>query len=196
VSLFKKEKSLEDIIDDCKTNNRKAQEELYKQFFGYGMSIATRYAHCPDEAHEIVNDGFMKVFDKIDSYNTTYAFKSWFRAIVVNTAVDYYRKNGKYRLNTEIEQADRSEYSQEIIDSLTVDNILELLNSLSDNQRLLFNLFEIEGYSHKEIAQMLDITETASRTTLTRAKKALRDLYYNHFDKDETYSRHSLEQPY
>ncbi len=194
MKFFNKEKNLISTIEGCKKNRRKDQETLYKDFFAYAMSIAIRYAHYNEEAHEIVNDSFMKVFNKIENYNSKHAFKSWFRTIVVNTSVDYYRKNGKLRLNAEIEQADRSNYSQEIIDSLTIDNILELLNELSDKQKVIFNLFEIEGYSHKEIAEMLEITETASRTTLTRAKKALRLLYFNHFEKDEEYNRYCIKQ--
>jgi RNA polymerase sigma-70 factor (ECF subfamily) len=192
--LFKKKENIEDIIAGCRKKQSKSQEALYKEYFGYAMSVALPYAHVPDEAHEIVNDSFMKVFDKIDSYKESHSFKSWFRAIVVNTAIDYYRKNGKYRLNTDVEQADRSEYSEEILDSLNLENILELLNGLSDNQRVIFNLYEIEGYSHREIAEMLDITETASRTNLTRAKKSLRVLYFNYFEQHEETDRYSIEQ--
>lgn len=192
--MFRKKNEIEDIIAGCRKKQSKSQEALYKQFFAYAMSVAIPYAHMPDEAHEIVNDSFMKVFDKIESYQQAHSFKSWFRAIVVNTAIDYYRKNGKYRMNTEVEYADRIEYSEEILDSLNLENILELLNGLSDNQRIIFNLFEIEGYSHREIAEMLEITETASRTTLARAKKTLRVLYYNYFDQHEKADRYSIEQ--
>ncbi len=194
MGLLDKKTDIEQIISDCTKGKAKAQEKLYKQFFGYGMSIAMRYAYTTDEAHEIINDAYMKVFKNITHFNAKHSFKSWFRVIVVNTAVDYYRKNTKLRLNTEIEQLEKSEYSNEIIDKLSLEDILSMLTELPEKQRIVFNLFEIEGYSHKEIALMLEMSETASRTTLTRAKKLLRKLYIKHFENDESYVRQRLAQ--
>ncbi len=185
MKIFDKKSELDKIIQGCKKANPKAQEKLYKHFFSYGMSIAIRYSYTIDEAHEILNDAYMKIFTKIEQFNAKHSFKSWFRVILVNTAVDYYRKNAKLRLHSEIEQSERSEYSEEIVDNLTVENLMDMLNELSEKQRMVFNLYEIEGYSHKEIAVLLNISETSSRTLLTRAKKILRGIYYERFEPDE-----------
>lgn len=188
MKIFKKEKDIDSIIRGCIKKQPKSQELLYKQFFSYGMSIAMRYCYTTDEAQEILNDAYMKIFNNITNFNPKHSFKSWFRVILVNTAVDYYRKNAKLRLHSEIEHSERSEYCEETVDNLTIENMMDMLNELSEKQRLVFNLYEIEGYSHKEIAIMINISETSSRTILTRAKKLLRDLYYERFEEKIGYN--------
>jgi len=163
------------IIKACKKGKRNSKELLYRLYYSYGMSICLRYSYSKEEAIEILNDGFLKIFENINKYDENREFKPWSRRIFVNTAIDYYRKSKKivffkdYDFNEQIES--------EAIDMLSVDEILGLLNRIPEIYRVTFNLYEIEGYSHDEIAQLLETTPGNSRSNLTRAKKMLRDAY-------------------
>jgi RNA polymerase sigma-70 factor (ECF subfamily) len=163
------------IIQKAKNGDYKSIEMLYKHFYGYAMSIALRYSNSREEACEIVNDSFMKAFDKLSQYSFENSFKGWFRRILINTSIDYYRKNVKYFAVMDIEKAERETSDPEIIDQLSVNDILGLMRNLPDVLRLVFNMYEIEGYSHNEIGEVLGIPPSTSRTYLARAKKQLRE---------------------
>lgn len=173
------------ILKGCIKGKSKYQEALYKQFYAYGMSICLRYAHSRDEAAEIMNDGFMKVFEKIDKYNPNHTFKAWFRRILINTAIDHYRKNSKFYNHLDEEVIDEEMVDLNGVGQLDLKDIMNLLNELPEQYRLTFNLFEIEGYSHEEIADKLDIAIGTSRSNLTRAKKMLRKAYQVKFGRYE-----------
>jgi RNA polymerase sigma-70 factor (ECF subfamily) len=145
------------------------------------MSICLRYAYSKEEAVEVLNDSFLKVFKNITQYNPEYSFKGWLRKIIINTSIDYYRKNKKkYQLKEiNLENIDLSDCSQ--LEKFNIEDLQVLLNELTENQRLVFNLYEIEGYKHQEIAQKLNITESSSRTILTRAKVILRAAYIKYY---------------
>lgn len=163
------------ILEGCRKGKESYQELLYKLYYSYGMSVSLRYACVRDEAIEILNDAFMKVFDNIDRFDSKQSFKPWFRQILVNTAIDYIRKNSKSRYFTEPEVLTEAE--PDVIDSLNAEDILKLLSTLPETYRTIFNLYEIEGYSHDEIADKMGIPAGTSRSYLTRAKKILRDAY-------------------
>lgn len=163
------------IIKKATKGDAKAIELLYKHFYGFAMGVALRYSYNKEEACEIVNDSYMKVFDKLSSYEPQNSFKGWFRRIIVNTAIDYYRKNNKYKAVLDIEHAHVKELDPSIIDEMSKDDILRLLRSLPDMLRIVFNMYEIEGYSHNEIAEKLSIPSSTSRTYLARAKEKLRE---------------------
>ena len=151
-------------------------------YYSYAMSICLRYARTRETAEEILNDSFLKVFKSIKKYNSDYPFKSWLRRIIINTAIDHYRttqsKQPEYKnINMEI----INQTKNKALDNLEIEDILHLLGKLSDTQRVVFNLYEMEGYHHKEIAEILSITEVNSRTYLKRAKEALRILYNQYF---------------
>lgn len=165
----------QDLIQKAKNGDRKSFEMLYKHFYGYAMSIALRYSNSRDEACEIVNDSFMKVFDKISGHEEGNSFKGWFRRILVNTSIDYYRKNVKHYAFIEIEKADAESCEPEIIGQLSKEDILSLMRGLPEILRMVFNMYEIEGYSHNEIAEQLGIPASTSRTYLARAKQKLRE---------------------
>jgi RNA polymerase sigma factor (sigma-70 family) len=165
----------QELIREAKKGHPKSLEMLYKHFYGYAMSIALRYSNSRDEACEIVNDSFMKVFDKISQFNSDNSFKGWFRRILVNTSIDYYRKNAKHTGVMDIEYANAEGTDPEIIDHLGKEDIMSLLQSLPDMLRIVFNMYEIEGYSHNEIADQLGIPSSSSRTYLARAKQRLRE---------------------
>jgi RNA polymerase sigma-70 factor (ECF subfamily) len=174
------------LIQKAKDGDKKSIELLYKQFYGFAMSIALRYTNSRDEACEIVNDSFMKAFDRIKQYQIENSFKGWFRRIIVNTSIDYYRKNSRYTSIMDIEKAESESYSPDIIDQLTFEDILGLIRSLPEILRIVFNLYEIEGYDHNEIGEKLGIPASTSRTYLARSKKKLREkvLEINHI-RDE-----------
>jgi RNA polymerase sigma factor (sigma-70 family) len=163
------------VIQKAKKGDPKAVEMLYKHFYGFAMGVSLRYSYNKEEACEIVNDSFMKVFDKLNSYDSKNSFKGWFRRIIVNTAIDYYRKNTKYKAVLDIEYANLSELNASVIDDLSKEDILNLLQSLPSMLRIVFNMYEIEGYSHNEIAEKLTIPSSTSRTYLARAKEKLRE---------------------
>ena len=164
------------ILKGCCHGDLKAQEDLCKHYYGYVMSIALRFSSCHDKALEIANDSFLKIFRKIESYQIDKEFKTWVRKIVVNTAIDYYRKDKKNSIEISIEAANNEPVDEDVNNNLSAEELIKLINSLPLKYRYIFNLFEIEGYSHDEIAMQLGITASNSRANLTRAKKMLRKM--------------------
>lgn len=174
---------LDEIIHGCRERNVDSQERLYKKFYGYAMGVALTYCSSKDDAVEVVNDSFMKVFKNIKMYDLSKPFKPWFRKIVVNTSIDKARANKRFQNQVQLDDICPSS-SVDIEADLNAKQIYKLLNELPDLLRFVFNMYEIEGYSHREIADRLDIAESSARTYLTRAKAQLRDLYKNLF-RDE-----------
>jgi RNA polymerase sigma factor (sigma-70 family) len=162
---------LNTVLKGCCSGDLKAREDLFKQYYGYVMSIALRFSSCYDNASEIANDSFLKIFLKIDSHCGDKEFKAWIRKIVVNTAMDHYRKNKKNNNEISIEVAYNEPADESVIDNLNAEEIIKLINSLPMKYRYTFSLYEIEGFSHDEIAIQLGITASTSRSNLTRAKK-------------------------
>ena len=166
----------EEIISQCKTGSLKYQEMLYKLFYGYAMGISLRYSLNRDDALEAVNDAFIKVFNAIHSYNIDRPFKAWLRTIVVNTAIDRRRKDLKFQLNVDLDNAAPISSNIGTVDNLNVQDILKLMKELPAIQLTIFNLYEIDGYNHDEIANMLTIPVSSSRVYLSRAKERLRKM--------------------
>jgi RNA polymerase sigma factor (sigma-70 family) len=164
------------IIRHCKTGSLKHQEMLYKLFYGYAMGISLRYCFNRDDAVEAVNDAFIKIFNSINSYTDDKPFKPWLRSIIINTAIDRRRKELKYQLNTELENASAISNVATVIENLNVQDILKLMEQLPPVQVTVFNLYEVDGYSHDEIAKMLGLSASSSRVYLTRAKERLRSI--------------------
>jgi RNA polymerase sigma factor (sigma-70 family) len=169
-------KDFNKVLKRCARDNLKAREDLYKLYYGYVMSIALRFSSCYDNALEITNDSFLKIFMKIRSHQIEKEFKAWVRKIVVNTAIDRYRKDEKNNIEISIEVVCNEPADETIIDNLNTEEIIKLINSLPMKYRYTFSLYEIEGYSHDEIAMQLGITASTSRSNLTRAKKMLRQM--------------------
>jgi RNA polymerase sigma factor (sigma-70 family) len=138
------------------------------------MGICLRYAYTRTDASEIVNDSFMKVFRSIGSFDEQLPVKPWLRKITVNTAIDYYRKHARFEPVLDIEYAENESFDENQLDQLGYEDLKKLLDSLPEIYRMVFNLYEIEGFTHQEIAKRLEINESTSRAYLTRAKKRLR----------------------
>lgn len=175
-----------ELIRRCSEGESHAQELLYRRYFSFAMSICIKYTIDQYDAMEIVNDSYMKVLRGIKDFDPKNSFKSWYGRILVNSAIDNYRRNAKHSLNLHISEAEHNVEAQEpeISSQLSAEEILSLFSRLPEIYRITFNLYEIEGYSHEEIGKMLDISTSSSRSNLSRAKKMLRDLYKMNFNPD------------
>ncbi|MEX0647912.1 MAG: RNA polymerase sigma factor [Balneolaceae bacterium] len=170
------QEALYEIIAGCRNKREASRENLYKKFYGYALGTALAYCNKRADASEVVNDSFMKVFRHIKSYNRSEPFKPWLRKIVVYTAIDKERAERRHKYHVRLDDIESSS-PLNIESDLNAQQIFQLLNDLPELLRFVFNLYEIEGYSHREIAGKLDIAESSSRTYLTRAKTKLRQLY-------------------
>lgn len=182
------ERTLSDfeLIRRCSEGEPRAQELLYKRYFSFAMSVCVRYTKDQFEAMEIVNDSYMKVLGNIGDYDSSKPFRSWYGRILVNSAIDNYRRTEKHTSHLQISDMESTEEQEPTVSAeLSANEILSLFSRLPENYRLTFNLYEIEGYSHEEIGQMLDISTSTSRSNLSRAKKMLRDLYEKNFNPDK-----------
>lgn len=172
-----KEEELAVIIRGCLKNAEKSQEILYKKFFGYALGVALIYNHQRSDALEVVNDSFVKVFSRIGKYDASKPFVGWLRKIVINTSIDRLRKNNRNIRFVEAEKYAIPDESPSIIGQFAAQDIIEILNQLPHFHKTVFCLYEVEGYSHEEIASQLGIPVSSSRVYLTRAKKQLRELF-------------------
>ncbi len=168
------------LIRQCKNGDFKHQELLYKQFYGYAMGIGLRYSANRDDALEVVNDAFIKIFNTIKNVDEQLPFKPWLRKVIVNTAIDLRRKNNRNLAKADLDEAIILTTPPLAINQLNVNDIMLMLNTLPEINKLVFNLYEIDGYSHEEIAKLLKIAESSSRVYLSRAKEKLRKLILLH----------------
>ena len=169
------EPHLPDILAGCRAGRRAAQHDLYKLYYGYGMSVAIRYVDQEAEAISVVNDAFLKVFNHIDSFKPDAPFKPWFRRITVNTSITYLKKQQKYRVETDIDAAKDLADREEILSRIGYTELIALVQSLSGAYRTVFNMYVIDGFKHEEIARQLGISISTSKTNLLRARRKLQD---------------------
>lgn len=168
---------LKKIIKGCRERQRKSQKELYKRFYAYGMSITLRYADSRDQAVAILNDAFMKVFSNIKKYDMDRPFKPWLRQIIVNTAINHYRKHDETSNWDDLDSAEGALSQNETITSgITYQEIIDMVQQLSPSYRTVFNLYVIEGFKHNEIASMLGISVGTSKSNLHKAKRNLKSI--------------------
>ena len=170
------EKDVVRILEGCKKENRNCQRALYELYYGYGLSIGLRYAYNREEAVEILNDSFIKVFSKLQQYNIEQPFKPWFRRILIHSAIDYHRAQHKFPTPIDIDSVIYlldDELPLPVLSS--EEDALPLVQALPPQYRMVFNLYVMEEYDHKEIAALLGISESTSRANLARAKEKLRD---------------------
>ncbi len=181
--------TLREALEDCVVDqSERGKSFVYKKYYGYVMAVVLRYITIEIEAEEAVNESFVKAFRKIGSFEMhaeeealEKTFRSWLARIAVNTSIDMLRARKPTSFLEETSAEDIQVHTVVMTDRLGVEDILKLLTRLPDIQRSIFNLFEIEGYSHEEIGSMLNIPESTSRTYLTRAKQRLRKLYIEEF---------------
>jgi RNA polymerase sigma factor (sigma-70 family) len=166
-----------DIINGCVKAKRESQRELYKLYYGFATGICMRYCNNQDDAVEIVNDGYLKIFKTIKDFTPRYenieaSLLGWIKKIMVYTAIDHYRKNYKKKLNDEIDDAHFTvtDYNESAIDIMSYKEIIELVQKLSPTYRTVFNLYVLDGYKHEEIAKQLNISVGTSKSNLAKAR--------------------------
>lgn len=170
------EESFEEIpslIQGCRQSDREAQRKLYAYYYGYAISICVRYSKSHEEAREVLNDGFMKVFTKIEKYDSEKSFKGWLRRVMINTALDNYRHNYKHYHHRDLEAAEQEYTPETITHQLSHADLLQLIQQLSPAYRAVFNLYAIDGYTHEEIAELLSISIGTSKSNLFKARANL-----------------------
>lgn len=163
---------LDELIKQCANNDRKAQKEIYQLFAGKLFSICLKYSKNKQEAQDNFQDGFIVIFDKIGQFNFKGSFEGWLKRVMINTVLLKYRKKNVLNIVTE-------DIPDEVIvdvddDEISLDFLLNLINELPDRYRLVFNLYALDGYSHKEISEMMQIAEGTSKSNLARARAILK----------------------
>ncbi|GIV29021.1 MAG: hypothetical protein KatS3mg028_0087 [Bacteroidia bacterium] len=175
------------IINKCKQKDRKAQEELYYKIYPYIMGICYRYFLSKDDSKEIANMAIYKILTNIQNYDDNYAFSTWVSKITVNEILSEFRKRKKYEhinyVDTYYDNKDVSVIN-EYLETMNYKEILNLIEKLSEMEKVIFNLFFIDGLSHKEISGQLNISESASKWYLNQAKNKLRNLLKNEKNKN------------
>ncbi len=165
------------ILEGCRRHDLAFQKELYQLFYQYTLTVSLNYASSLEEAREIVNDVFLKVFNRIEHYNPEQAFKPWLNKITVWTAIDYYRKHIKNEpVIEDLETVANLGDSSNLISQISADELRGLVQQLSPACRAAINLYAIEGYDHNEIASMLGISVGASKSNLFKARAKLKIL--------------------
>ena len=168
--------SVSDLIEGCLNGDRLAQELLYKQFSPKMYAVCLRYAGKADDAQDILQDGFVKVFKNLHMYRGDGSFEGWVRRIFVNTAIEHYRRQVNLYPVTENHENLFEARDLSALDNLSMKDIMKMIQELSPGYRTVFNLYVIEGYSHKEIAEIVGISEGTSKSQLARAKGVLQNI--------------------
>ena len=181
LSIFKGKSSTnmteELMLSGCLRNNASAQEALYNRFSPRMLGVCYRYAKNREDAEDMLQDGFIKVFTQIHQYRNEGALEGWIRRIVVHTCINILKKNKKFSDSVDITNANSVHVREEMIPSIMqAKQVVECIRSLPLGYKTVLNLYAIEGYSHKEIAFMLDIEESTSRSQYTRAKSMLEEI--------------------
>ena len=170
----------DNFIERCLDNNSKAQEELYKHFAPKMFGICLRYAKNQMEAEDVLQEGFIKVFRYLKDYRSEGSLEGWIRRTMVNTAINFYKKKTKYQKEISLDQTEPiSNEEESAIDKLSAKELLDMIRELPDGYRMVFNLNVIEGYTHKEIGVMLNISENTSKSQLSRARGVLQEKLKN-----------------
>ncbi len=178
---FLKRKLLTDkaLIEGCVKENKLCQKELFLRYAGKMLTVCRRYARHQLEAEDILQDAFIKVFDKIDQFKFNGSFEGWIRRIVVNTALKNHQKSSFQKEQIGLEDYEENSLEPSVYAQLHEEELLNLIASLPDGYRIVFNLYVMEGFSHKEIAETLKIQEATSRSQLLKARKMLQSKVVN-----------------
>lgn len=167
----------EAIFQGCLNNKASAQRELYNRYSPKMLSVCYRFAHKREDAEDMLQEGFIKVFSQIHTFQNKGAFEGWVRRIMVHTCINNLKKNKRFNESVDIAYASSIQVREESIPSIVqAKQVVECIRMLPMGYRTVLNLYAIEGYSHKEIAEMLDIEESTSRSQYTRAKQMLEEI--------------------
>ncbi|MFT5602349.1 MAG: RNA polymerase sigma factor (sigma-70 family) [Flavobacteriales bacterium] len=187
--MKKSNTELSDLIEGCKENNRSCQRQIYERLYSPMMGACLRYANDRQEAADILQDGFMKVFEKIKLYNDDGSFEGWVRRIIVNTAIDAIRKRKKefltddttpYQDTSEDDSEDVSKYS-----GIGLNDVVDAMHLLSPMYRAVFNAYVMDGLTHQEIADDMGITVGTSKSNLSKARARIKEILMRKIERNE-----------
>lgn len=167
----------EALLTGCLQNDASAQRELYSRYSPKMLSVCFRFAHSREDAEDMLQEGFIKVFTQIHTFQNKGAFEGWIRRIMVHTCINHLKKNKKFNESVDIIHATGVQGREDSVPSIVqAKQVVECIRILPLGYRTVLNLYAIEGYTHKEIAEMLDVEESTSRSQYTRAKQMLEDI--------------------
>lgn len=175
--------TLDNIIEKCKNGNNIAREQLYKMFSARMFAVSIQYSRNKTEAEDNFQDSFIKVFESIRQYTGKGSFEGWMRRIFINTALEKYRKEHPIQLVEEYPDVEVEDIDENI--NIPEDSLLEFISQLPEKYRLVFNLYAIEGCSHKEIAKQMGISEGTSKSNLARAREILKKKIKEYLDHEQ-----------
>jgi RNA polymerase sigma factor (sigma-70 family) len=166
----------QNIIEGCIRHNRKAQQMLWKKYSAFLLGICLRYATDRPEAEDILQEAMLRIYFNIGEYSGSGSFKGWLRKVTVNCAITYYHKNLKHKHHIDIDDYVSSETGDDGFeeDFYSAEELYMVLNDLPPGYRMVFNMYSVEGYKHREIAEMLDIDVNTSKSQYSRARAILR----------------------
>ena len=179
---------LNNIIKGCLKGDRKSQEQLYKMFSNRMFGLCLQYANNYDDACDILQEGFIKVYRKMDQFSGKGSFEGWIRRIMINTALERYRSHLHLYPLTENSVPEDKVSQEEIFEKLSSEDLLKFVQGLPPRYRMVFNMYAIEGYSHKEIAETMEITVGTSKSNLSRARDILQKKVKQYYDSTENIS--------
>lgn len=181
--------NLDQLIADCKAGKQSAQTQLYKAYAPVLFGVCKRYARDETEAEDTLHDGFLTIFSKIDQFAGKGSFEGWMKRIMVNIALEKFRK--RYRLHT-VEDLGVYEYkavSEDVYARLNAQQLMDIIGQLPPRYKMVFNLYAIDGYNHQEIAAMMDIAEGTSKSNLARARKIVQDKIFEMGYLERSYAK-------
>ncbi|HPD65956.1 MAG TPA: RNA polymerase sigma factor [Bacteroidia bacterium] len=164
------------LVQQCIKGNHLAQQKLFKKYYSLMLGVCLRYANNREDAKEILQEGFIKIFRHLETFKFEGTLISWMKKIMVNTAIDKYRKKITEPEQISLENTNESDPAEDMLSRLTTEDLLNCINQLPLGYRTIFNLYVIEGYSHKEIGEKLGISEGTSKSQLFKAKQSLQEM--------------------
>ena len=172
-----------DLIQGCIADNRHMQEQLYQRFSPKMFAVCLRYAATMDDAKDLLQEGFIKIFNNLAKYRGDGSFEGWIRRIFVNTCIEHFRKKANLYNVSEVQETTVEDKEWNVLDRLAEQDIMNMIHDLSPGYRTVFNMHVIEGFSHKEIAEILGINEGTSKSQLARAKVVLQKMVESRLNK-------------
>ena len=167
--------TIDTLVNKCKAGERKAQELLYKQFAAKMLGVCMRYATDRMEAEDMLQNGFIRVFQKMNDYRGEGSFEGWVRRIMVHSSIEYYRKHHKMMQVVDMDEVGEPSVDPVAMANLDAKDLIALIQQLAPGYRMVFNLYAIEGFSHREIGEIMSISEGASKSQLSRARAILKE---------------------
>lgn len=168
------EVNIQELVDGCLANKRKAQEALYRHFYGYAMSVALRYSRDEMDAADIMSLAFVKIFKSIRTFDSSKgSLHAWIKRIIVNEGLDHIKSRSRFSENVELETAEEPTIDNAVLEQMGADEIMLLVKKLPPATHAVFVMYAVEGYNHREIAEKMNISEGTSKWHLSEARKTL-----------------------